>query len=255
MDMNVSMKNDYSVLFNSLGTSRKSNQPMGVSDLAGLVSDYNTIKNGSYNKLVKAYYKKMGDDSGSSTSSDKVSADDLWSSDKLSSSKQVSAKDYTKISSDAESLKKATGALSEDAKDDVYEAAKTDHSKIESAVKAFADSYNALIDSAGSSRSGIVNSRATSLTSLSISYGKKLGAIGLNIQENGKLSVDSDALASANVDTVKSLFSGKNTYADKVDSYASLIESGAASAASNTSTYSANGKSNYDFSSSYGVSI
>ena len=254
--MNVSMKNDYSVLFNSLGTSRKSNQPMGVSDLAGLVSDYNTIKNGSYNKLVKAYYKKMGDDTtGSSASSDKVSADDLWSSDKLSSSKKASAKDYSKISANAESLKKATGALSEDAKEDVYEAAKTDHSKIESAVKAFADSYNALIDSAGSSQSGIVTSRATSLTSLSISYGKKLGAIGLNIQENGKLSVDSDALASANVDTVKSLFSGKNSYADKVDSYASLIESGAASAASNTSTYSSSGKSNYDFSSSYGVSI
>ena len=252
--MNVSMKNDYSMLFNSLGTSRKGSQAMGVSDLAGLVSDYNTIKNGSYNKLVKAYYKKMGNDAKSSSSTDKVNAEDVWNSDKTSSSKTASTKDYTKISSNAQSLKKATSALSENAEDNLF-GANADHSKIEAAVKDFADSYNALINSAGSSQSGIVNSRATSLTSLSISYGKKLGAIGLDIQENGLLSVDKDRLASANVETVKSLFSGNNTYADKVDSYASLIESGAASAASNTSTYGSNGKSNYDFNSMYGVSI
>lgn len=254
MGMNVSMKNDYSTLFNSLGTSRNSGQVMGVSNLAGLVSDYNTIKNGSYNKLVKAYYKKMGDDTKPSSSSGKVNAEDIWDSDKVSS-KTASAKDYTKISSNAQSLKKATGALSEDAKTDVYEAAKTDHSQIESAVKAFADSYNALIDSAGASSSGVVNSRATSLTSLSISYGKKLASVGLNIQENGRLSVDKDKLATANADTVKSLFAGNNSYGDKVDSYASLIESGAASAASNTSTYGANGRSSYDFNSMWGASI
>ena len=48
------------VLFSSLNSGRTNTSTMfGTSDLLGInYSDYATIRNGSYTKLMKAYYKK-----------------------------------------------------------------------------------------------------------------------------------------------------------------------------------------------------
>ena len=55
MAITIQSRNDYSYLFSSLGTSSSSS----VSNLSWL-SDYASIKNGSYAKLMKAYYNETG---------------------------------------------------------------------------------------------------------------------------------------------------------------------------------------------------
>ena len=58
------------VLFSSLNSGRTNTSTMfGTSDLLGInYSDYATIRNGSYTKLMKAYYKKAASDDSSSSS-------------------------------------------------------------------------------------------------------------------------------------------------------------------------------------------
>ena len=57
MNFNINMKNDYSYLFQSMNTSANS----GMSGMSSILSDYSSIKNGSYGKLLKAYYAKDTD--------------------------------------------------------------------------------------------------------------------------------------------------------------------------------------------------
>ncbi len=252
--MNVSLKQDTSYLFNSMN--RNINASGGVAGLAGLVSDYNTIKNGSYNKLVKAYYAKMGDETKSvSKSKGKGSVDTTdypWSDSQTPlTSKKEASKEYTKISDAVSSLKSAAGALSEDARTDLFagNGKEADRDKINAAVSDFVDSYNSLMKAAGSSSSSSVKSRAEMMMGTSVGYFNQLHRVGITVEESGKLSLDKDKLAAAGTDSIKSLFQGHNTYADKVSSNASFIESGAAGAASNTQTYSANGSNNLSYSS------
>ena len=73
----------------------------GTSDLLGInYSDYATIRNGSYTKLMKAYYKKAASDDPSSSS---VSA--------ATSTSKDSSKTLANIESAADDLKKASEAL------------------------------------------------------------------------------------------------------------------------------------------------
>ena len=64
------------VLFSSLNSGRTNTSTMfGTSDLLGInYSDYATIRNGSYTKLMKAYYKKAASDDSSSSDSAQLAA-------------------------------------------------------------------------------------------------------------------------------------------------------------------------------------
>lgn len=68
MSISIQAKTDYSSLFNSLSKTNSS------ADLSNLISDSKAIKNGSYGKLVKAYYTKKASESSSTDSkTDKTS--------------------------------------------------------------------------------------------------------------------------------------------------------------------------------------
>ena len=90
------------VLFSSLNSgSTKTSAMFGTSDLLGIsYSDYATIQNGSYTKLMKAYYTKeaSGDSSSSSVSA-------------TTSTSKDSSKTLANIESAAEDLKKASETL------------------------------------------------------------------------------------------------------------------------------------------------
>ena len=66
--MNISMRNDYSYLFNSMNSKATSSNSMyGIN-----LSDYASIKSGGYGKLMKAYYSSdisSSDDSKKSQAS------------------------------------------------------------------------------------------------------------------------------------------------------------------------------------------
>ncbi|MCR5674171.1 MAG: hypothetical protein K6G16_00530 [Lachnospiraceae bacterium] len=281
--MNVSYRQDTSYLFNSLSGGSTVNNSFGVSGLANLVSDYNTIKNGSYNKLVKAYYKKMGDD-GSETTVTAASKKSTDSSDVLDrlldktpkketedQTTKASSKLYSQISSDAADVKKAVGALSEDvAVGNLYrersittkdaEGKETsswgvDREAIGKAVSGFVDSYNALLKSASEADNSTVSSRASSLARLAGSFGSQLKEIGITYDEKGALSLDKDKLAAADTEKIRSVFNGVNSFGDRAESAATMLKSGATTAASSASTYSANATGSYNYNSVWNAQI
>ena len=136
------------VLFSSLNSgSTKTSAMFGTSDLLGIsYSDYATIQNGSYTKLMKAYYTKEA--SGDSSS---VSATTSTSKD--------SSKTLANIESAAEDLKKASETLRTNGDKSLFTKKQTtdkdgkvsyeyDTDKIYKAVSDFVDSYKIPIPTA-----------------------------------------------------------------------------------------------------------
>ncbi len=282
--MNVSYRQDTSYLFNSLNSQRTMNAFTGVSGLASLVSDYNTIKNGSYNKLVKAYYNQAADEETTVSGTKKAGSgndvldkllDKTRKTDKEESAESAvsatTSKEYSQISSDAADVRDAVRALSPDAstgniyrnrnvttKDAEGKESTTwgvDREAINSAVSKYVDSYNALIKSGSDASNTTVSSRISSLTRTTSSFGGQLRSIGITANTDGTLSLDKDKLSAADTNEIKTLFGGVGSYGDKVDSAATMIKSGAASAASATSTYNAQGAGNVNYASSWNTSV
>ena len=140
------------VLFSSLNSGRTNTSTMfGTSDLLGIsYSDYATIQNGSYTKLMKAYYTKeaSGDSSSSSVSA-------------TTSTSKDSSKTLANIESAADDLKKASETLRTNGDKSLFTKKQTtdkdgkvsyeyDTDKIYKAVSDFVDSYNTMLkDPAG----------------------------------------------------------------------------------------------------------
>lgn len=195
------------------------------------LSDYAMIKNGTYGKLLKAYYAKQAEN-------DSVQSEDA--TQKASQMKTVA----DSLKQSAEALTKASLWEKKKARDEVTgqetETEDYDWEAITKAVKAFVDDYNALIDKAGDSDSKEVLRNAVWLTGMTDSMEKLLSNVGLQIEEDNKLSLDEGALKDANINTLKTLFTGHNSFADKV-----AIKAGSISNVSARSTGTYNSKGTY----------
>ncbi len=234
---------DYSSLFSNLSTS-SSNHTSSTSS-ASYLSDYASLKNGSYSKLLKAYYAK-NDTSGTAKTSDEL---------------EKSTKTNSAISTDAKALKSsadalvATGSKSVFNKKEITDAngnttTDYDYDAIYKAVKSFADDYNSLIDSAGESDSNSILRRTLSITNGTKKNANLLSQVGVTIGENNKLTVDEKTLKAANINDLKSLFSGVGSYAYSVSSTASMINSAATNEIQKMNTYTSTGA--YSYSASVG---
>ena len=221
---------DYSSLFSSSSTSDSSS----TSSLDSSLYDYASIKNGSYGKLMNAYYAK-----NSSTA-------------KTSNEMKKEVKNDALVKSDASALKSAADALvttgSEskfsltDIKDKAGNTTKGyDYDAIYKAVKSFAEEYNSTLDSAGESESTSVLRRTLSMTNATDKNANLLGKVGITIGEDNKLEIDEKALKSADINDLKSLFSGVGSYAYNISSKASMINDAATSEIQKMSNYSATG--------------
>ena len=218
----------YSSLFS--GASSSSSSLFGASTL---LSDYVSIKNGSYGRMMKAYYAKL-------TESDK--------DDDTSTSTTKAGKD-TATASSASSLYKSASALnnldySEDNIDKVYDN-----------VSKFVDDYNSLIKKASNSSVGSVNSQANMLNNYTYANYKMLVQAGITMNADRTLSLNEDTFKKANISTLKTLFKGANSFASQVSSRASQIYRYASDGSSLNYSYSSNGKYSSINSSSYIDSI
>lgn len=214
---------DYSYLFSSTQVSSTS----GTFSL----SDYAAIKNGSYGKLLKAYYAKQ-DAEKSASGSDSVQK-------------------ATLMKTGADALKKSAEALNNDTlwekkkirkKDEKtgeeIEVEDYDFDAITKAVKSFVESYNDVIEQAGDSNSKDVLRNAVWMTGITESNEKLLGKIGITIGKGNKLELDEETLKKADINTLKTLFTGHNSFADKVSMKANSISN---AAARSSGTYKSNG--------------
>lgn len=234
MSLTIKNSNDLSTLFSGLNNSNSQNS---VGGLSGLLSEYNSIKNGSYAKLAKQYYGQ-----GNS----KVSNNKLFNEpdiDKNSSAttklkNDEEIKQNKSLISDVSSFKKSLGAVKSDdtlfekktiKADDGSEKEDYDYDKIYSKLSDFVKSYNSVLEGATESDSQTVLRNALSMTNTVDTNRKSLDSIGIKINSDNTLSIDKDALMKGNMDTAKYLFSGTSNLTRQLDTLSTNVASQAAS--------------------------
>ncbi len=255
MSINIAARTDYSALFSSMNSGSSNSSSSFYNSLA----DYASIKNGSYGKVVSAYYKKVANKNTSSTSS----AEETDSTSSASTSTST-ATATAKIAKQAQSLENDIADLQTDSlydkksittKDESGNSTTSydyDRSSILSAAKSFVKDYNNLLSDATDSTSSNVSTRASYMNNLTKSYSGKLQNIGISVDSStGKLSLDEDTFNNSNVSDIQNLLGSKTGFAYSVSSAASLIESAASTAvSSSTSTgYTSSGTYNNSYSS------
>ena len=236
-----------STLFSSLGSSKSTG-----SGLFGInLSEYASIRSGSYGKLMRSYFS-MDSTKGTSKSDDstKNTIEDLATT---TSTSKDSTKTLAAIESDAKELTDTAKALYTRSNNKVFtkdSGGSYDTDKIYKAVKRFADDYNSMLDTAGKSSTNRI-SRSVSSMKNETSYNEKaLKEIGITVDEKtGKLSVDETTFKSADTEKIKNLFNGTGSYAYSVATKAAMTESYAKSEAAKSNTYTKNGTYNYNYNS------
>ena len=199
---------DYSYLFNNM-------QPTSTGGTFSL-GDYAAIKNGSYKKLLKAYYAKQ--DAEKST----ISSDAM--------------KNSSLVKSSADALKKSANALNNDAlweKKEDY-----DWDAITKAVKTFVDDYNSVVKLAGNSDSKGVLRNVVWMTGMTEANDNLLSKAGITVGKGNQMELNEDVLKKVDIRTLKTLFTGHNSLADKIATKANSISN---AAARTSGTYKSNG--------------
>lgn len=236
-----------STLFSSLGSSKSTG-----SGLFGInLSEYASIRSGSYGKLMRSYFS-MDSTKGTSKSDDstKNTIEDLATT---TSTSKDSTKTLAAIESDAKELTDSAKALYTRSNNKVFtkdSGGSYDTDKIYKAVKRFADDYNSLMDTAGKSSTNRIFRSAGSIKNETSYNEKALKEIGITVDEKtGRLSVDETTFKSADTEKIKNLFNGTGSYAYSVATKAAMTESYAKSEAAKSNTYTKNGTYNYNYNS------
>ncbi len=228
-------------LFNSFFGSSSTGQ---ASSGMNVFADYASIKNGSYGKLLKAYYggnetaKKLVGNNATTTAADKINttktrdtaaalrdaASTLTNNDKKTSlfeKKEIKAED---------------GTVTED----------YDRDAIYKAVATFADKYNEFIDAAGDSESNATLRTASNMVNYVKANKKLLDDVGITIGSDNKLTINAEKFNAADMNKVKTLFNESSSVAGSVERSATQAYNQSVSAlARKDSLYTQNGKYSY----------
>ncbi len=176
-----------------------------------LLSDYASIKNGSYGKMMKAYYEKQ------------KAADDEDGSSVSSKNKTNETKDAASASAARKFYETASGMKNLD-----YSADNID--ELYDNVSDFVKDYNSLIKSASKSKNASVQAQADALNDYTYQNYKLFAKIGITMNSDRTLSINEDTFkkvnqktGSTNVPTINTLFRGIGSFADKAADRASRI--------------------------------
>lgn len=221
----------------------------GTSPMSSLLSDYASIKNGSYTKLLTSYYNKINSEDSGTASSTKT--------DKTTNTQLVSERDAAKELKDSASKLLATGNESLFAKKEIKNedgSVKEDYDvdAIYKAVSDFVKDYNTTVEAMGNSGVNSVLSTGSNMVSFTKAMAKGLADVGITVGLNNKLSIDEESFKGADMSKVKSLFNGTGSFAYSVSTSASSMANSATSqlARLNGGLYTSTGA----YGSSYGYS-
>lgn len=196
-NVNTYAGNTMNSIFKSLNT----NQSSGLSSLLG---DYYSIQNGSYYKMAKKYYGNVKAADGSSkTDASIVDKDKLEALDK-STDNTSSDKKTTAIMKLADKAVKSIDTMMDDKLYDKTD----DNDDILDGLKSFVSDYNSVIKSVSKSGDSNTVQAGERLKNQTAVYGASLEKIGIDIGEDGTLSIDEDLFKNADMTDVKSLFTG-----------------------------------------------
>lgn len=226
--MKINPNTDYSALFSSLNT-KDSN--------TAFLSDYASIKNGSYGKLMKAYYNQKKADVSDAKAT--LKTDNKAKTNKTSTKnkeKTEKVKEVDKKTSALSNAKTSAENFKSSLSNFEKAVAKGDDKEIASKAKAFADSYNKLATAVNEAGNTKVTKAAQNLLDYMGSNLNTLSKAGFSFDETGKLSVSEKAV-SENKSSVETLFGKQSSFASNLESKAATVESRANSALNTEKSY------------------
>ena len=213
--INVDSSQDYSYLFQSLSSG-------GMGNL-NFLSDYSSIKNGSYGKLMKAYY---GTGQSSSTSSGGRKGSTYKILEKLEAEKRNPkvSKDVqeanSKLTSGLSTLKNSISTLQSSSTYTDTENGSSASDKVVSAVKSFVSNYNDVVTASKGSTLTSQTSYVANMMSATSANADKLAEIGIRVNAKGTLEINEAKLKAADISQIQEMFSSED-----VMSYGSRLAS------------------------------
>lgn len=231
--MKMISNNFFGVTSDSVSTLFGSVSKSGSQGATGnVLSDYYSIRNGSYKKLLTAYYNKTDSVSNQSTST----ASD--STKKLAAMKQ----DANKLSESLNHLVKRDSSSVFKKGEDGY-----DMETIYKKVKDFVDSYNEVVDDGKTCNTTSALRTISNMVKDTAHNEKNLNAIGIKVGSDNKLSIDEEAFKKSDVTSIKSVFNGPGSYGYNVAAKASQLEYNVKTEANKANVYGNNGSYSYNY--------
>lgn len=245
--MSINLKTDYSYLFSNMNT--RSGSSLGN---LNFLSDYYSLKNGSYSKLLKAYYNKVAN---TNTSTSNTEEED--NSSKISTSlSEDSAKTLAAIDKSADQLKASADSLLNQGEKSLFTEKEVttknddgtttttkeyDMDAIYKAVSDFVTNYNTVIGDVSKSDSTTVKNAASNMTNITSLYSNTLAKVGITIGSDNKLSLNEKTFKAADMSNIKSVFNNAPSFTQSIASQATFIDSAASREATKANTYTYNG--------------
>lgn len=230
MSANIQARTNASWMFSGMGSGA------GTAAGSNFLSDYASIKNGSYRKLMKAYYSSNASDSVKSVAAQSMNRSSSRTTRAAQTAEETKA--FNKVQTTSDALKESantllkTGAKSIFNKKDVITkdekgvettAKEYDKGAIYDAVNGFVNNYNSVIQAADKVDSNSVSRRTANMMNSTAANMKSLASVGISVNKDGTLALDKDTFMNSDMSKAKNLFNGNNSYAYRVSAQASMI--------------------------------
>lgn len=136
---------------------------------------------------------------------------------------------YTAMKSAAQDVQTYLEHLMSEKEDSLFQKAETsgDTAAIVSEVKSFVDDYNTMVRKMNSEGGTVNELYVRQLHGFVVSHKSKLENIGITEDKNGLLAVDRNKLEAAELEKLKNVFQGENSFAQKVADRSKRVEENA----------------------------
>lgn len=225
------MSQGYSQLFQSISGGGAGNQ--------NFLSDYASIKSGSYGKLLRAYYG-TGSSSSTASASKKSSSTNIL--DKILEEKKnpkvskQAQEANTNLTNGLSNLKNSVSALQNDKTYTDTDNGQSASDKVVSAMKNFVTDYNNVVTAAKKSTLAGKTAYVANMMDSTNANSDKLAELGVTINANGTLQLNEGKLKGADVSKVQDLFSTNDimSYGSKITSRLKFASANTANTANKT---------------------
>ncbi len=212
----MSFFNYSSTLFSGMNSSGSS--------FSGLLGEYNQIRNGTYGRLLKAYYKKYNADGSTKTdTTDKITDKVKKSSDTVDTAKELNTvKDSATALQNAAmklaAVKSGSSSLYEkktivDTNEDGSTSTRTDYDydTLVKSVQSFVSAYNDTLESVGTIEASSVQQKTQWMTQVTNQYKDELAGVGISVDKDGRLALDEKAFREKDMTELQDFFEGTNS--------------------------------------------
>ncbi|MCM1107378.1 MAG: hypothetical protein NC355_10595 [Blautia sp.] len=201
-------------------------------------SDYASIKNGSYRRLVKSYYGKTQSNTTTGSSGKAGTGgvlEKLLEEKKNPTVSEEVQEANSKLTTGLSSLSTSVAALQNEKTYMDTENGSTAKDKVIAAVKEYVSNYNDVITSSKSSTLTSKTAYVANMMSSTAANSDKLAELGIQVNSNGTLTLNESALKEADISKVQEMFS-KDNYMSYGSSVASRIHFASVGSSATSST-------------------